>query len=123
MTKLSPDDKYEPDGALQRLLDLDNEVLDQGDGYWVKIRVTKVEPDRLRPHGIDYSLCLLSPDDKCLVRFDNAHPVRDGNDLTATADHVHLGEKVKPYGYSDPEALMNDFWAEVDRVLKEEGVQ
>ena len=85
--------------------------------------MTKVEPDRLRPHGIDYSLCLLSPDDECQVRFDNAHPVLDGRKLTATSDHVHVGGRVKPYVYTDPDALMNDFWTEVDQVLIEKGVQ
>lgn len=96
--------------------------MDQGEGYWVEIKARKVEADELRPHGIDYSLCLLSPDDQCLVRFDNAHAIRAGRKLTATADHVHLGCRVKPYVYSDPEQLMSDFWTEVDRVLKEKGV-
>jgi hypothetical protein len=122
LTRLSPDDKYDPDGPLQRLLDLDGEVLDQGEGYWVTIRVTKVEPDRQRPHGIDYSLCLLSPDDECLLRFDNAHPIQVGRKLTETKDHVHKGGRMEPYIYSDPEKLMNDFWSAVDEILKAKGV-
>ncbi|HEY4940136.1 MAG TPA: DUF6516 family protein [Rhizomicrobium sp.] len=97
--------------------------MDQGDGFWVTIRVSKVEPDALKPHGIDYSLCLLSPDDDCLLRFDNAHPIRVGRKLTQTNDHVHKGGRVKPYVYSDPEELMKDFWNAVDEILKAKGVQ
>jgi hypothetical protein len=123
LTKLSPGDKYDPDGPLQRLLDLNGEVLDQGEGYWVRIRVTRVGPDKLKPHGIDYSLCLLSPDDECLLRFDNAHPIRVGHKLTDASDHVHKGEHVEPYIYSDPEELMNDFWGAVEEILTAKGVQ
>jgi Family of unknown function (DUF6516) len=123
LTKLSSDDKYDPDGALQRLLDLDGEVMDQGEGFWVKIEAAKVGPDELRPHGISYSLCLFSPDDDCLLRFDNAHPIRVKRKMTETSDHVHWGGRVEPYVYSDPEELMSDFWEAVDEILRAKGVQ
>jgi hypothetical protein len=37
-------------------------------------------------------------------------------------DHLHKGEAVKPYVYTDAETLMVDFWNEVYRVLRLEGV-
>ncbi len=42
---------------------------------WVKIEARKGKPGEGKPHGIDDSLCLFSPDDNRLVCFDNPHPV------------------------------------------------
>jgi hypothetical protein len=127
LTRLSSDDKYEPDSSLQRLLDLDGEIWDVGDGYWVKIEVRKIEPTARKPHGINYSLCLFSPDDERLVCFDNAHPVKTGSGpagkLSETNDHAHRGDRVEAYRYADAEALMTDFWAAVETALKEKGAQ
>ena len=127
MTKLSSDDKYDPEESLQRLLDLNGEIMDIGEGYWVKFDVHKIEPDEKRPHGIAYSLCLFSPDDERLVCFDNAHPVTVGSGpskkQTEISDHVHVGAKIKPYAYSDAEELMADFWQAVETVLNAKGVQ
>lgn len=127
MTKLSSSDKYDPDGSLQRLLDLNGEIMDMGGGYWVKFDALKIEPNEKRPHGIAYSLCLFSPDDKRLVCFDHAHPVATGSGPSKkradVSDHVHTGEQIKPYVYSNAEALMADFWQAVETVLNAKGVQ
>ncbi|MDE1938229.1 MAG: hypothetical protein KGI68_04340 [Alphaproteobacteria bacterium] len=105
--------------------------MDMGDGYWVKIEARKVEPSEGRPHGIDYSLCLFSPDDDRLVCFDNAHPVSSGSGSgsgparkrSGTNDHVHRGVRIRPYGYTDAEQLMEDFWCAVEETLRMRGVQ
>jgi len=127
LTKLSSGDKYDPDGSLQRLLDLNGEIMDMGEGYWVKFDVHKIEPGEKRPHGIAYSLCLFSPDDERLVCFDNAHPVAVGRGPSKkrmeVSDHMHLGPQIKPYVYSDAEELMIDFWKAVETVLGAKGVQ
>ena len=124
--KLSSGDKYNRDGGLERLLDLDGLIMEMGEGYCVKIDARRVEPAPGKPHGIDYSLCLFSPDDERLVCFDNAHPVGTGSGparrLSATRDHVHIGGDAKPYDYTSAEDLMVDFWSAVDRVLKAKGV-
>jgi Family of unknown function (DUF6516) len=99
--------------------------MEVGGGYWVEFNVTQVEPSKPKPHGIDYSLCLLDPNGKRLVCYDNAHPVpirRRRKPKSKTNDHVHSGRKVKPYPYVDPERLMDDFWTDVDKVLKERGI-
>ncbi len=129
MNKLSSDDKSSArreDSSLPRLLDLDGEILEVGKGYWVEIRAKKVPPTPAKPHGVDYSLSLLSPDGERLVAYDNAHPVATGRapskKKAKTGDHRHERTKVKVYDYSDAETLMQDFWTDVERVLKEEGV-
>lgn len=100
--------------------------MEVGQGYWVELRARKVRPTPEQPHGIDYALCLLSPDGSRLVCYDNAHPISvgsgPGKKRTKTSDHKHARTTVKPYDYSDAETLLLDFWTDVERVLKEEGV-
>ncbi len=100
--------------------------MEVGGGFWVKIEVERVAPSPERPHGLSYSLCLFSPGNARVVCFDNAHPVKVGSGpaarTTGANDHVHRGGKVRPYGYTNAEALMNDFWVAVDGHLKKEGV-
>ena len=50
-----------PSPGLSTLLDLDGNILDQGDGYWVKIDAHTVEPTAEIPHGIRYSLRCMNP--------------------------------------------------------------
>ena len=128
MTNLSPGDKLRAveDGTLDRLLDLDGEIMEVGGGYWVKITASRIAPDTTRPHGVEYSLSLFGPDDETVIRYDNAHPIKIGSGpatrQTETSDHVHKKERLKPYAYCDAETLLVDFWGDVYRVLKEEGV-
>ena len=68
----------------------------------------------------------MSPDGRWLVGYDNAHPaVADsgpGWKKQKKGDHRRAGTSAKPYDYSDAETLLLDFWADVERVLKEEGI-
>jgi hypothetical protein len=130
LTKLSAVDKYrlrDKDHTLERLLDLDGEIFGVGEGHFVKIEAMRIKPTDSKPHGIDYSLCLLSPGGKRLVCFDNAHPVATGRTpskkLSSTNDHYHdqRGSR-KPYAYSNAATLLDDFWTEVERVLKDKGI-
>ncbi len=129
MKKLSSGDKSKGgrrDPSLQPLLDLDGEIMEVGGGYWVTLRARKVLPSAAKPHGIDYSLSLLGPDGRRLVGYDNAHPVPAGSGpgrkKPTTGDHRHAGASARPYDYADAETLLQDFWADVERVLKEEGI-
>jgi hypothetical protein len=129
LTRLSAVDKYlirREGSALERLLDLDEEIMEVGKGFWVEISAARVRPTPTRPHGIDYSLCLLDPDGTRLVCYDNSHPVCTGRPpsrkKSKTNDHKHDSKSVVPYEYTNAETLMEDFWNDVDRVLKEEGV-
>ena len=80
-------------------------------------------PDR--PHGLSYSLTLHGPDGSRLVGFDTAHAVRESQGPGGKGrgrDHKHRMETVRPYRFKDAVTLLEDFWAEVDGVLREKGV-
>ncbi len=113
--------KHDP--ALDTLLDLDGLtfVVDSQGGHWVRFVVTKVPVTSEKPHGLDYSLTLHGPNGERLVGFDNAHRV-DKQRRGDPQDHRHRIRTVRPYEYKDAAALLADFWAEVDFVLKEKGV-
>jgi hypothetical protein len=129
LTRLSAVDKYQPqkeDSALGRLLDLHDEIMEVGGGYWVEISAIRVPPTPSKPHGIDYSLCLLDPNGNRLVCYDNSHAVSVGRPpsrrRSTTNDHKHTRHSIKQYEYTDAETLMMDFWKDVEKVLKEEGI-
>jgi hypothetical protein len=116
------------DASLDTLLDLDGQVLvlDERGGYWVKFEVKAVMPTKQRPHGLDYSITLHGNENERLVGFDNAHSVRHsagpGGKGKPACDHKHRVRTIRPYEYRDAATLLADFWAEVDAVLKERGV-
>ncbi len=116
------------DPSLDALLELDGQVLvvDPTGKHWVKFSAKRVDPSPERPHGLSYSLTLHDADGERLVGFDNAHPVRlssgPGGRARKRYDHKHRLRTIRPYDYTDPAALLADFWAEVDAVLKEKGV-
>ena len=110
------------DSTLDTLLDLNGQVFVINEmGYWVKFVVRQVPMTTDKPHGLDYSLTMHSPDGGRLVGFDNAHQVaRQGRG--AAHDHKHRLRTVRPYDYSDAGALLEAFWKEVDSVLHEKGI-
>ena len=114
------------DRTLDRLLVLDGAVMEMGGGFWVSIKAVRIEPAGARPHGVNYSLCLFGPDDERIICFDNAHPVAIGRGPARrkadVSDHVHAGERIRPYAYTSAEQLLVDFWDAVFRSLKEKGV-
>lgn len=109
------------DPSLDTLLDLDGQVLviDEA-GYWVRFVVTAVSASPQKPHGLDYSLTLHTPDGTRLVGFDNAHQVKGPR--RQEQDHQHRLRTVKPYAYRDAAALVADFWVMVEAVMRERGV-
>ena len=109
------------DPSLDTLLDLHGQVLviDEA-GFWVKFVVTRVPASLEKPHGLDYSLTLHGPDGERLVGFDNAHQVEGKR--RAAQDHRHRMRTVRPYDYRDAAALLTDFWAEVEALMREKGV-
>jgi hypothetical protein len=108
------------DASLDTLLDLDGQVLviDEA-GHWVRFVVRQVPVSAQKPHGLDYTLTLHAPDGERLVGFDNAHWV--GGKRGSAHDHKHRLRTVRPYDYLDAAALLADFWAEVEAVMREKG--
>lgn len=118
----------EPDTGLDYLLDLDGNIeVQNGQGYWIKMDACRVEATPDRPHGIRYSLTLHAPDGRRLVGYDNAHPVRPPGSRFKHAgrrypfDHRHpFGTEVEVlYEFDTAYQLLSDFYAEVDKVLKQ----
>jgi|SRR6187402_1437785 hypothetical protein len=111
------------------ILELHGQKIGYEDGYWVAIRVTRVEPDAGRPHGLQYSLTLHDENDDRLLGYDNSHaidaasgPARKSR-RPAPFDHIdRRGKRSAPYAFTTPFKLVQDFFAEVERVLKQEGV-
>ena len=118
----------ERDPSLDALLGLDGQifVIDPEHGHWVGFVVRVVPATEAKPHGLDYSLTLHGTEGERLVGFDNAHAVTTGSgpgrSTGATFDHKHRLKTVRPYVYRDAATLLEDFWAEVDAVLREKGV-
>jgi hypothetical protein len=90
-----------PDLGLETLLDLDGSILEQESGYWIKIEAGQVPMSQHAPHGIRYSLTLHDKYGTRVLGYDNAHA-------------VNTPKKFKFAG-----RLLEDFFAEVDRVIEE----
>ena len=115
------------DEDLDRLLDLDGFLAEVGGGFWVKIVAQRVPADAHRPHGVSYTLTLHDPGGQRVFGIDNAHLVRmtrgPAARSSAAHDHLHRGKSVRPYAYRDADTLMDDFWHEVEAILKKEGIE
>lgn len=121
--------RFDPSKAgLDTLLELNGYTIEVGGGYWVSMTVSTVPQDAGRPHGIQYALTLHAPGGKRIMGYDNAHAPRrrsgpSNRSATPLAyDHVHRGERVVPYAFRSPGDLLEDFWRDVDAILKEKGV-
>lgn len=56
-------------------------------------------------HSFKYRLALIV-NGECVLRFDNER---------GQGDHKHLGKDRIPYEFSTAQALINDFWKDVDQ--------
>lgn len=112
------------DPGIRTLLDLDGEVVDQEDGYWIKIVAWEVGASAGVPHGIRYSLTLHAPGGDRVLGYDNAHAVYPtgtgfaGRRLPYDHRHRHVADKGVPYHFTDAHQLLADFFAEVDATLR-----
>ena len=116
------------DYGLENLLNYDGRRHHLTGGYWLKFEFKRVEKTSNRPHGLDYSMTLHAPNGKRILGFDNAHQVAAKGSRYKTSpveyDHWHRTEKDpgRPYPYSDAETLLEDFFAEVERILTDRGI-
>lgn len=116
----------QPDTGLEALLDLDDYIIAQDLGCWVKVEAWRVVATREIPHGIRYSLTLHEPYGKRIMGYDNSHAIKPpkkfnyaGRRLAYDHKHRHISDKGVPYEFKDAYQLLADFFEEVDRVLKE----
>ena len=63
-----------------------DQILDQGDGYWIKFEAWRVDVSDSIPHGIRYSLTLHEPYGKRILGYDLV-------DFFAEVDRVLLEAK------------------------------
>jgi hypothetical protein len=117
------------DHDLEALLDLDGWMAEIGGGFWVSVTAVRVPPDQGRPRGINYSLTLHRPEGERVLGYDNAHfppigsgPARRSQRLGRGQDHRHRYDRITWYEFSSAAQLMEDFWNDVRRLLREEGV-
>ena len=97
----------------------------QGD-FWVKFEVQQVNTTPNIPHGIKYSLTLQHKSGAQLLGFDKAHPPKIKPRKFAGRrkewDHRHYRSVVSDYFFDSAAQLIEDFWAHVDEILREEGI-
>ena len=115
------------DRAVEILLDMGGETYEQGKGYRVKVEAWLVEASEEIPHGIRYSLTLHDPSNKRILGYDNAHRVKSpkgsmqaGKVVTYDHRHAHARDKGIPYEFKSVYKLLEDFFADVSRILEEE---
>lgn len=109
------------DDELEVLLGLDDFEFEFARGYRVKIVAQRVMATRARPHGLKYSLTLHDPSGRRIYGMDNAHRVRRSRPEFAHR-HVYGLRRIVPYAYRGPIALLEDFYREVERILRDRGV-
>lgn len=66
-------------------------------------RLPKASPGSVHPYK--YRLAYVR-DEECLLRYDNE---------AGKGDHRHFGTTESNYSFTNPETLLRDFWADVDR--------
>ena len=115
-----------PDIGLETLLDLDGSILEEDGGYWIKIEARRVHASEHALHGIRYSLTLHDRYGTRVLGYDNAHAVKPpkkfkfaGQRLPYDHRHRSSSDKGVPYAFESAHRLLEDFFAEVDRVIKE----
>jgi hypothetical protein len=110
-----------PDPGLEFLLVFNGRIHHPERGYWLKFEIARVERTPERPHGLSYSFTLHAPNGTRLVGFDNAHDVQPKGSRfkrrAKVADHWHRTERDPGRPYA-----RDDFFNEVERVLKERGI-
>jgi hypothetical protein len=111
--------------GITSLLDLHQEVIDQGDGYWVKIEAWEVQASDAVPHGVRYSLTLHNPRGLRILGYDNAHAMKmrsgySGRKLAYDHKHRSASDPGIRYEFKDAHQLLSDFFKDVDRALTAE---
>ena len=107
--------------GLDILLQLNNEIFPMENGHWTKIEVRTVPVREHIPHGIKYSLTLHSPANVRILGYDNAHGVKPRKKKYGAKrvawDHRHKINVIEPYEFEGAGQLLEDFWADVERIL------
>lgn len=113
------------DFSLDVLLELNGTEYTEENGYWYKIEAWKVEPTKVRPHGIRYNLTFHNNYGKRIMGFDNAHAVKNNKKgyqgRIIEYDHTHDSpiDKGTVYEFINAEQLLKDFLDRVNKIITE----
>jgi hypothetical protein len=115
------------DYTLEFLLDFDGTHPSPGGRVLVQIRNQARQSNPRRPHGLSYSFTLHAPDGKRLIGFDTptlAVKTSRFKKQPHAGDHWHRTERDpgRQYKFKDAETLIDDFFNEVESVLRERGI-
>jgi len=113
------------DVGREYFLSLDRQWIRYEKDFWATFRVRVVDVSPERPHGFEYSLSLHGEKDDRVLGYNNAHgvdvasgPARRSKRPTPF-DHINRrGRKAVPYVFTTPYKLLEDFFADVDEILK-----
>ena len=112
------------DFGLDVLLQLNNEIFPMENGYWTKIEAKIVAINEHIPHGIKYSLTLHNPSNIRILGYDNAHGIKSKKKKYGAKrivwDHRHERKIVESYEFENAAQLLEDFWADVEKILLED---
>jgi hypothetical protein len=109
------------DEAMDRLLAFNRRRYWLTNGWCIRFRVRRCPISHARPHGIRYAFTLHDVGMGRLLGFDNAH----GIPRRQTYDHRHRfrrPRKLVPYDFTGADELICDFFDEVERACRLEGV-
>lgn len=113
--------------GLDTLLDLDGEVFPMDNGFWVKFSAFRCPVNKHIPHGIKYSLTLHDRYNQRIIGYDNAHGIKLPKKKKFSGrrdvwDHKHKKTCTTFYEFESAYQLLEDFWSDVNAVLKSGGV-
>lgn len=81
-------------------------------GDIVELKIVKVQQSLQAPEGVSYS-CVYIRDGKRLLGYDNF----EGHEGIAGHHHRHIKNHVTHYGFVDEWQLIEDFYADVKKIL------
>ena len=116
----------QPDIGLSTLIDLHGSVFEQEGGYWIKIEAWTVASSDFMPVGVRYSLTLHDRYETRVLGYDNAHAIKPpkkfkfaGQRLPYDHKHRTVHDKGVPYPFQSAQQMLEDFFAEVDKLIEE----
>lgn len=114
--------------AMQWLLDYNGRRHFFASGHFLKFEIRLIEKSDQVPHGIAYSFTFHNPEGTRLLGFDNAHSVPHSGGRYVKpkieADHWHRmsDDAGRPYAFVSVEQLLEDFFAEVEKICEKQGI-
>jgi hypothetical protein len=105
------------EAELELLLSFDGANYEAAEGYVVEFTVKRTARTAERPHGVSYALVFRPVRGEPYV-LDNAHAAERPGGRFVKASPAYG----RPYKFTTASQLLDDFWSEIKRVMKEKGI-